>query len=110
MIKDSYGQRRPTNYELQNTEFKDRICFEDVGDFYYIGKELGHGKYGYVRLVSKKSYPKKAFAMKTIPRAEISTDVQLLHRELEILMEVDHPNIVNFYEIYMDANFFHFII
>ena len=28
---------------------------------------------------------------------------------MDILLEVDHPNIINFYEIYMDDNHFHFV-
>jgi len=33
----------------------------------------------------------------------------MLERELDILMAVDHPNIINFHEIYMDKNHFHFV-
>ena len=74
-----------------------------------MGKEIGSGRYGIVRLVAKKSYESKRFAVKSISRERINTDVQLLQRELDILMAVDHPNIINFHEIYMDENFFHFV-
>ena len=33
----------------------------------------------------------------------------MLQNELEILLNTDHPNIINFHEIYMDDNFFHFV-
>jgi serine/threonine protein kinase len=60
-------------------------------------------------LIAKKSYPKKRFACKKIDRDSIKRDVHMLERELDILMEVDHPNIINFHEIYMDENHFHFV-
>jgi calcium-dependent protein kinase len=47
--------------------------------------------------------------MKMIPRDRINADIDMLERELEILMSIDHPNIINFYEIYMDDNYFSFV-
>ena len=47
--------------------------------------------------------------MKSIAREKISNDIQMLQNELEILLNADHPNIINFHEIYMDENFFHFV-
>ena len=76
---------------------------------YKIGKELGSGQYGSVRMIAKRSYLKRKFAMKSIHRDRISSDTQLLERELEILMNIDHPNIIDFYEIYMDDKYFNFI-
>jgi hypothetical protein len=43
-------------------------CLEDVSRSYNIGKELGYGRFGVVRLVSKKTFEKKRFALKTISR------------------------------------------
>jgi len=37
-----------------------------VEEMYYIGKVLGEGKYGIVRIVEKKCYDKIRFAMKEI--------------------------------------------
>jgi calcium-dependent protein kinase len=89
-------------YDLQQENFHGRICFEDISNVYKMGKEIGSGRYGIVRLVAKKSYESKRFAVKSISRERINTDIQLLQRELDILMAVDHPNIINFHEIYMD--------
>ena len=44
---------------------------EDVKLSYNIGKELGVGKYGTVRLAQKKSFERKRFAVKTISRTLI---------------------------------------
>ncbi len=86
-----------------------KISTEDIRKIYHIGKELGSGKYGIVRLAAKKSFEKKRFALKSIPRDRIQKDIELLEQELNILLEVDHPNIINFYEIYMDESHFHFV-
>jgi hypothetical protein len=51
-----------------------------------LGKEIGSGRYGIVRLVAKKSFEKKRFALKSIPREKINTDVKMLERELDILL------------------------
>ena len=48
---------------------------EDVSGVYNIGKEIGYGKYGVVRLVAKKSYDRKRFALKSIPRERMSGDI-----------------------------------
>ena len=49
---------------------------DDVAKYYNIGKEIGHGKYGIVRLVARKSFDKKRFALKTIPREKMNADVK----------------------------------
>lgn len=36
--------------------------------------------------------------------------IYMLRRELEILKALDHPNIVKFYETYMDDMYIHFVM
>jgi calcium-dependent protein kinase len=62
-----------------------------------------------VRLAAKNSHPKKRFAVKSIPTDIIRGDIHMVEQELEILKKADHPNIINFYEIYKDKNFFHIV-
>lgn len=62
-----------------------------------------------MRLVAKKSYDKKRFALKSIPKERFKTDIKALEQEFEILKSVDHPNIINFYEMYVDENHFHLV-
>jgi calcium-dependent protein kinase len=76
---------------------------------YKIGKEIGQGKYGKVRLVAKKSYEKKRFALKSLEKHSTKITEEQIKREFSILRDLDHPNIIKFYEIYGDDKYFHFI-
>jgi len=82
---------------------------EEISNFYNIGKVIGSGKYGEVRLCSRKSFERKRFALKSISRKKINADVKQLESEFEILKSVDHPNIITFYEVYMDDEHIHFV-
>jgi hypothetical protein len=61
--------------ERRLSEFAENLVMEDVTNYYNIGKELGCGKYGVVRLVSRKSYERKRFALKSIPREHMNADI-----------------------------------
>ena len=36
--------------------------------------------------------------------------METLEQELDILLKVDHPNIVNFYEVYLDHKYVHLVM
>ena len=65
-------------------------------------KVLGTGNYGTVKLAHQYSNPKKVYAIKSIPCEKVDEEISMLEQELLILMEVDHPNIIKFYETYRD--------
>ena len=69
---------RSQYFNLQNENFSGKISYEDINDVYYVGKEIGAGRYGIVRLVAKRSYDSKRFALKSIPRERINTDIKML--------------------------------
>ena len=56
------------------------------------------------------SNPDKIFAIKSIPREKIESELEMLEQELIILLEVDHPNIIKFYETYRDKKYYHIIM
>jgi len=89
--------------------FEGRIIEEDIDHLYKLGDKLGSGSYGEVRIVHKRSYKQKKFALKSIHRDTIQHDIVSLERELDILMSIDHPNIIEFEEIYMDKEYFNFV-
>lgn len=71
---------------------------------------IGGGHFGSVRLVSLRTHPNKFYAVKSILREEIKKDIALLEEELAILQKVDHPNIVKFYESYIDHRYLHIVM
>lgn len=83
-------------------------ALSDVRVKYHVNpKELGHGHYGIVRKCMNRE-TKEWFAIKSIKKAKISK-YEVLIREIEILKEVDHPNIIKLVEIHEDAKYLHLI-
>lgn len=72
-------------------------------DDYKIGKTVGQGAYGKVKLVThRKSGVKRA--TKHIRKKSVQKDgeQQKLFEEVNILMKLDHPNIVRLFHLYED--------
>jgi len=61
-------------------------------------KKVGSGAYGHVWKVEEKT-TKKIFALKKIFDAfQHATDAQRTYREIEILKQTEHPNIIKLYD------------
>lgn len=82
-----------------------------VQDHYKIGRKLGAGAYGFVReAVHKISGQRRA--IKTVQKDSISKDLSDKFRffsEVDLLTELDHPNIVKFYEFFEENNYYHIV-
>lgn len=83
-------------------------ALSDVRVHYHIeAKELGHGHYGIVRKCMHRE-TKQWYAIKSIRKSKVSK-IEVLKREIEILKEVDHPNIIRLKEVYEDERYLHLI-
>eukprot|EP00331_Platyophrya_macrostoma_P008000 CAMPEP_0176415388 /NCGR_PEP_ID=MMETSP0127-20121128/5781_1 /TAXON_ID=938130 /ORGANISM="Platyophrya macrostoma, Strain WH" /LENGTH=460 /DNA_ID=CAMNT_0017795383 /DNA_START=92 /DNA_END=1474 /DNA_ORIENTATION=+ len=82
----------------------------NITEVYDFGKVIGSGDFGTVKLASLKGTNSPLFAVKSIPREKVKEDTKLLQRELELLRDIDHPNIVKFYEVYEDDEGLHFVM
>jgi calcium-dependent protein kinase len=83
-------------------------ALSDVRVNYHIeAKELGHGHYGVVRKCMHRESG-EWFAIKSIRKAKVSK-IEVLKREIEILKEVKHPNIIALTEVYEDERYLHLI-
>lgn len=72
---------------------------------------MGRGHFGTVkRAFSKDKHDTKGYAIKSIPKNKIEYRIDLLERELGLLMTVDHPNIIKFYEVYEDPQYIHLVM
>ena len=63
-----------------------------------------------MRLATQWADPKqKMYAVKSIRKDQVEY-VGMLEQELLVLMEVDHPNIVRFYEVYSDPKYYRIVM
>ena len=87
------------------------ISREDIRLVYTFDKKLGSGAFGSVRIATKDGTSKK-FSVKSIKRELIEgdqSDFEDLRQELQILLSVDHPNILQLNEVYLDHKYFHMV-
>lgn len=73
---------------------------------YTLGKTLGSGAFGTVRLAIHKA-TKQTRAVKVLKKSE--QDINLLLREVEILSKLSHPNIMQIYEVFQDKSSFYIV-
>lgn len=75
-------------------------------DHYRVGKELGQGAYGEVRRVVHIETGEQR-AVKVISKQNLNeTEMNTLYNEINILRNLDHPNIVKIYEYFEDEKRF----
>jgi len=78
-------------------------------DLYSVGKVLGVGAFGEVRLCMSKAGKIKR-AVKLIKKDQMSPEDKLnLKNEMNILKKLDHPNILKLYEIFEDQKTFYLV-
>ena len=87
-----------------------KISREDIRFVYTMEGILGSGNFGTARLAHKTGNNHKRYAIKSILRKKVEKDLNLLEAELDILLKVDHPNICNFYEAYLDHKYVHMVM
>lgn len=78
-----------------------------ISRIYHFEKVLGHGSFGTVKLAYLIQNPMKKVAVKIIDLKSIKNKEYLLLREIDLLRELDHPNIIKFYEVYKDDLYFY---
>ncbi|KAL7484310.1 hypothetical protein ACHAW6_009957 [Cyclotella cf. meneghiniana] len=80
----------------------------DVRVKYHINpKEIGHGHYGVVRKCMDRE-TKVWYAIKSIRKSKVGK-IEVLKREIALLKEVDHPNIIKLIEAHEDQKYLHLI-
>jgi hypothetical protein len=81
-------------------------ALSDVRIKYHINqKEIGHGHYGVVRKCMHRQ-TKEWYAIKSIRKSKMAR-IEPLRREVEVLKELDHPNIIKLVDIHEDNIYLH---
>jgi len=103
-LKTFDGVQKP-HYQVLAPEFH-----HDIGDDYTIKKEIGRGSLGHIDLAEKKvgkggkGTDSRKYAIKSIIASRVSEQFKLeLRNEIQLLRDLDHPNIVKLYSIYVDT-------
>ena len=80
----------------------------NLEDFYEIESEIGSGRYSRCFRVKNKETG-NLFACKEIEKGNL-TDYETLMSEIEILLKLDHPNIIKLYEIFQNEKYIYLIM
>ena len=76
---------------------------------YKIGKVLGKGAYGEVRVAVHRASAAQR-AVKTLKKKHMSKkEIEVLMNEITVLKELDHPNIVKIFEYFEDKQNFYIV-
>ncbi|KAL3812130.1 hypothetical protein ACHAXA_009389 [Cyclostephanos tholiformis] len=94
--------------DLQTQSVMITDSLSDVRLKYHIQpKEIGHGHYGVVRKCMDRE-TKAWYAIKSIRKSKVGK-VDVLRREVALLKECDHPNIIKLVEVHEDQKYLHLI-
>ena len=84
---------------------------KDIRKSYEFISMLGTGTFGKVRLYRDKNYKELLFAIKTLKKEGIPQyQFNLLKSEVNILSNLDHPNIVKYFGTFEDEFFIHIVM
>lgn len=107
------NKKKINKYNSRNSE----ILFEafskliDLKIKYQYICTIGQGAFGRVCLYQEKNSPNSKFAIKTIKKNFVNPySIQSIEREVNILRQLDHPNIVNYVETYEDRKFIYIVM
>ena len=84
----------------------------DIRKKYKFREVLGGGNFGSVRIAYRKNIePQKYYAIKSISKKNLTEkDLKSLIKEVEIISNLHHPFICQFYETYQDKYYFHIVM
>ena len=96
----------------QSKDAADQVMITDAltdvrQQFHINPKEIGHGHYGVVRKCMHRE-TKEWYAIKSIRKSKVGK-IDVLKREIAILQEVQHPNIIRLIEVHEDTKYLHLI-
>lgn len=102
--------RDPLEIKLESG-WSSSVSSENISNVYETISLLGEGYTSKVVKAKLKGYPKKMFAIKSIKKSFYgSSNSKYFEEEVNLLKELDHPNIVRFYECYQDSSHHHLVL
>jgi calcium-dependent protein kinase len=84
---------------------------ENIHLVYQTLEPIGEGYSGKVAKATLKSSPQQVYAIKSILTSKLNKKARdYFKAELDIVKELDHPNIAKFFECYEDSDAFHLVL
>lgn len=108
----TFIKQQPTPGRMVGRKESVHLCtiLDSITNHYKFQKVLGKGHFGVVREATKLNCKlNKTYAIKSIKKESCNQNFEDLKRELEILYSLDHPNIIQLYEIYEDKKYLHMV-
>ena len=91
-------------------KIKQVIGYANLHDFYDLKESLGKGKYGLVKRGEHKKSGKEV-AVKIVKKKELTIkDLELLKREIDVLKVCQHPNIINFFDVFDNQDYIYIVM
>lgn len=83
---------------------------ESINDYYILEDELGAGSFAVVKQATNRKTGEEV-AVKIINRNEMEEDDEVaLRTEVEILSNLDHPNVVKMFEVFDDPEYMYIVL
>ena len=96
------------NTDTRNSQ---RVVANNLTKLYEIDpKVLGAGSFGKVFLAHNKKNRDFRVAVKVISKIKFANELEFIRQEVQILSELDHPNIVKYYEQYEDSRYLYLVM
>ena len=73
-------------------------------------KVLGSGAFGKVFLTHNKHNTSHQVAIKVLNKSKLKDHLEAIQEEVGILTKLDHPNIVKYYETYVDEKYIYLVM
>ena len=74
------------------------------------GQQIGSGQSGKVHLAESIADPTFKVAIKAMPKSKVIGQIEQMKEEIQILSQLDHPNIVKYYETYESEGFLYIVM
>lgn len=71
---------------------------------------LGSGAFGKVFLTYNKHNTEHQVAIKVMNKSKLKDHLDAIQQEVQILTKLDHPNIVKYYETYIDEKYIYLVM
>lgn len=108
--KAGKGKKGDVNAKLTSTQ---KQGAKELKQNYLINnstKVLGSGAFGKVFMTTNKVNENHKVAIKVMNLAKIRDHIEAIQEEVEILNKLDHPNIVKYYETYVDEKYIYLVM